>query len=65
LEDHSSEIIYFKIDRFYDYMDLSTTACLIEYVNAKKETGLYAVPFYDIMSFQNEDKMLIPWCING
>ena len=65
LEDLGSEIIYFKIDRFYDYMDLATTSCVIEYVNAKGESGLYAVPFYDVMSFSNERQMLIPWCISN
>lgn len=65
LEDHSSEIVYFLVDRFYDYMDLATMACLIEYVNAAGETGAYAVPFYDVQTYKTEKKMIIPWCING
>ena len=28
-KDHKSETIYFKVDRFFDYMDLSQTACVI------------------------------------
>jgi hypothetical protein len=30
--DHKSEIIYFKVDRYFDYMDLSNTVCIIEYI---------------------------------
>jgi len=64
LKDHKSENIYFKIDRFVDYMDLSTTTCIIQY-KTKKGTGIYPVPFYDIRTLAEEDKMIIPWCIDG
>ena len=30
--DHKSEIIYFKINRYFDYMDLANTICVIEYI---------------------------------
>lgn len=63
--DHRSEVIYFKVDRYYDHMDLINTVCLIQYQNAKKESGLYVVPFYDADTFIDEDKLLIPWCISG
>lgn len=29
LDDHASETIYFTVDRFFDNMDMSTTACVI------------------------------------
>lgn len=32
--DHYAETIYFKIDRYYDEMDLSTVPCIIDFVNA-------------------------------
>lgn len=63
--DHRSEVIYFKVDRYYDHMDLINTVCLIQYQNANKESGLYVVPFYDANTFIDEDKLLIPWCISG
>lgn len=63
--DHQSETIYFKIDRFFDYMDLSTTTCIIQYINAAGEARIYAVPFFDIVTCATEDKMLFPWCIDG
>lgn len=71
--DHRAETIYFKFDRYYDNMDLTTTVCLIQYVNknAKNEDGTpskgraYLVPFYDITHFKGEDKVLIPWNVGG
>lgn len=61
--DHKSETIYFKLNRYFDYMDLSTTTCVIEYVNAKGESHYYPVPYYDI--FSEEDKIILPWVIDG
>lgn len=63
--DHAAEVIYFKCDRFMDYMDLSNCAIVIQYVNAKKESKLYPVPFVDVATCSLEDKMLIPWCVDG
>ena len=65
LDDHASETIYFRVDRFFNNMDMSTTACVIQYINAAKEGRLYVVPYYDIETFHDVDKMLIPWCIEG
>ena len=64
--DHQSEIIYFKVDRFYDYMDLSTTFCVIQYIIPNDESKIpyiYIVPFYDIAKFASENKMIFPWVI--
>lgn len=70
LKDHKAENIYFRINRFCDYMDLATTTCIISYKNAK-EAGIYVVPYYDIVSFRGDietgmvDKLVFPWCIDG
>ena len=76
-KDHKSENIYFIMDRYWDYMDLATTTCVIAYkthpVDPEKKgtTGLYAVPYYDIYSHKatpgtlEKDRMVIPWCIDG
>lgn len=73
-KDHRAETVYFLVDRFYEYKDLATTSCVIEYINAKGEGGFYVVPFYDISTYKHymddndvlhQDKMLIPWCIEG
>ena len=63
--DHKSETIYFKVDRFFDYMDLSRTACVIQYINAKGESHYYPVPYYDCITFIEDNKMLVPWVIDG
>lgn len=43
-EDHNSEIIWFKTDRFYDNIDLYNSTCWIQYKNANKEQYFYAAP---------------------
>lgn len=63
--DHKAETLYFKVDRFFDYMDLAEASCVIQYINALGESH-YAVPqYFDIYSLEGEDKMLIPWVIDG
>lgn len=64
-KDHQSETIYFRINRFHDYMDLSNTTCVIQYVTPDQKAHLYAVPFYDIVTEKRDNKMIIPWCVDG
>lgn len=66
--DHKAEVIYFKIDRYFDYMDLANTACVIEYVlpqDKDKVPYIYVVPFYDTTKFMQEGKLLFPWAVGG
>lgn len=62
-KDHYAETIYFLVDRYYDNIDLSQTTCIVQYINAKDEGRIYAVPFMDITTY--EGKILLPWCIEG
>lgn len=64
-KDHNAEVLYFVVDRFYDYMDLSTTTCLVQY-SIKNNDYIYIVPYFDIYN-QNfgHKKMIIPWNIDG
>lgn len=66
-QDHESETIYFKFNRFYDTVDLTNMVCVIQYQNANGDEYFYPVPFYDITTCGNEPghKVLIPWCIQG
>lgn len=67
-KDHRSEVIYFKVDRFVDFMDLANTVCVIEYIipgDVKRVPYLYAVPFYDIVKYASENKMIFPWNVSG
>lgn len=52
--DHISETIYFRAPRYYDNMDLATTVCIIQYVNADNESYIYAVPYYDCDTFASK-----------
>jgi hypothetical protein len=63
--DHKSETIYFIVDRYVDYIDLSTMCCMISYVNAKNESRVYQVPFYDIYTYAAQGKILVPWCLDA
>ncbi len=66
--DHRAEVIYFKIDRFFDYMDLANTICVIEYILPEDTTRiphLYIVPFYDVSTYLKEGKMIFPWAVGG
>jgi hypothetical protein len=63
--DHKAETIYFRVDRFRDYMDLSNTVCVIQYVTPDGKTHIYPVPFYDITTERKDKKMLFPWCVDG
>ena len=56
--DHKSETIYFRVDRYYDYMDLSNTTCIIQYITPDKKAHIYAVPFYDILTERKNNKMI-------
>lgn len=66
--DHYAETIYFKVDRFYDNMDIADTVCTIQYLNSgiEDDSGkMYLVPFYDIYTYKEEKKILLPWQISG
>ena len=63
--DHTAEAVFFKVDRYFDTIDLADSTCIIQYVNAKGKTYIYAVPIYDTQTLADEGKMLIPWVIQG
>jgi hypothetical protein len=66
--DHKSEIIYFKVNRYFDYMDLANTICIVEYIvpgDKDRIPHIYIVPYYDTRKFMDEDKMIFPWAIGG
>lgn len=61
--DHEAETILFKVDRFFDNMDLSMANCVIQYINAEGKGYVYHVPFFDKETLQEENKIIIPWFI--
>lgn len=64
MEDHNSEIIWFKTDRFYDNIDLYNSTCWIQYINAAKEEYFYAAPILVGLEEYGNEKILIPWAIS-
>lgn len=52
--DHRAEIVYFSMKRYYQGYDLSKATGIIEYVNAKGKKYTYGIPFYDIVTL-NQD----------
>ena len=64
-KDHQAETIYFQFDRYYDRIDLTTKCCIIQYTNAAGNSYIYPVPFYDVVTFGDLGKVIIPWCIQG
>lgn len=64
-KDHRAETVYFKVNRYYDFFDLTQAVCVIQYINAAGESRAYVVPFYDIDTFREDDMILFPWVIDG
>ena len=70
--DHRAEVIYFKVNRFYDFFDLTQAVCVIQYINALGESRAYVVPYYDIDTLsgqessggEQDDMILFPWIID-
>lgn len=62
-EDHNSEIIWFKVDRFFDNIDLYNGACWIQYKNANKEEFFYGAPLLISVDEYGKEIILIPWAI--
>lgn len=63
--DHKAEVIYFKVNRFFDFYDLTQAVCVVQYVNALGEPRAYVVPYYDIDTLSEDDMILFPWVIDG
>lgn len=70
--DHNAETVYFKVDRYFDNTDLARDDIyiIIQYNNADiehptKRGYIYAPPYMDITTFEDEGKILFPWVIEG
>ena len=64
--DHRAEVLYFKVDRYFDYMDLSNTICIVQYLVPNESIPrVYIVPYFDTTSYAKENKMIFPWVVGG
>lgn len=64
-KDHESETIYFRVDRYHDFIDLSQITGIVQYTTPDKVTHYSTIPFYDVITEKEDNKMLIPWIIDG
>ena len=62
LEDHNAEVIWFKVDRFFDDVDLYGATCWIQYKNAVGEDYV-AVTIPKVIKESNHDMLYLPWPI--
>ena len=64
-DDHLAETVYFRIDRFYDNYDLANSIGIIQYIDATGKGHLYPIPYYDLYTEREDNKIIFPWCIEG
>ena len=62
LEDHNAEVIWFKVNRFFDDVDLYNATCWIHYKNAVGEDYV-AVSVPRVIEDSNHDILYLPWPI--
>lgn len=62
--DSNAKIVWFKVDRFYDNIDLNTGTCWILYKNALGESYFYNAPMQIASGEYGDDYLLIPWVIS-
>lgn len=60
--DQAAEVIYFKIDRYFDHMDLSTVHIMIEYQDSKSEWHYANVDIIDNTS--EAGKIIFGWPVS-
>ena len=62
--DIDAEVIWFKVDRFFDTIDLYSGTCWIIYTNAAGNSYFYAAPMQVTCGQYGNDYLLIPWLIS-
>lgn len=64
--DHVAETIWFKCPRYFDQYDLTNSVCIVEFINANKESKLYVVTNYYLDENDTDKQTIyIPWLIEG
>lgn len=62
--DHNIETIYFRVDRYFDTTDLSELTCVVQFTNARKESGIHLVSEKDLTTYSSDGKMILGWKLN-
>lgn len=62
--DHYAETVYFKVDRYFEDVDLFRTVIVVEYIDATgKNSRIFPVALKDIIS--EPGKIIFAWCIGN
>lgn len=61
--EHYAETVYFRVPRYFDGVDLSRTACVVEYINANNDNRIAPILQKDIVS--EPGYMIFGWCLHG
>lgn len=61
--DHYSEILTFRIDRYFDGVDLSAKTCIVQFLNAGGKAGTYQIQRFDTTS--EPGKILFQWAVDN
>lgn len=61
--DHYSEILTFRIDRYFDGVDLSTKTCIVQFLNAGGKAGTYQIQRMDIET--EPGKIIFQWAVDN
>lgn len=69
-DNHEADLLYFIVDRYFEMIDLAETSCIIQFETIDKNTGelykgVYFIPLYDIQTFAEDEKMILPWQIRN
>lgn len=61
--DHYSEILTFRIDRYFDGVDLSQKTCIVQFLNAGGKAGTYQVQKMDTKT--EPGKIIFQWAVDN
>ena len=61
--DHYSEILTFRIDRYFDGVDLSQKTCIVQFLNAGGKAGTYQVQKMDTTT--EPEKIIFQWAVDN
>lgn len=62
--DHASTTIYFAMDRYYDYVDLTTVYGIIQYFTPDKQSLIYPIEGFDVDTLADQNKIIFKWQVN-
>lgn len=61
--DHYSEILTFRIDRYFDGVDLSQKTCIVQFLNAGGKAGTYQIQKMDTTT--EPGKIIFQWAVDN